>query len=262
MSPSPCGRRARSGFTLIELLVVIAIIAILSSILLPVFQGVRENARRTACASNMRQLALAFTEYTQDSDELMPGAVQGFGGVGLFGGWNYYSTFAGHPAGGPTTFDMTKGGLYPYVKSLGVYVCPDDSGGQSNGVNGGPGDSYAANSCVFTKSTGTGFTPGKNIAQFDNPSGILLLTEEFNDTVYTTNDAYLNAQTPADHVDVRHNGGGEFAFLDGHVKYFILDPRGRPNVQNPGADQKTYNLMDGLDINYTGAFPDNVPCAN
>ena len=266
MSPSQRSRRTRGGFTLIELLVVIAIIAILSSILLPVFQGIRENARRTTCASNLRQLALAFTQYTQDSDELMPGAVQGAGGAGTPGGWNYYSTFAGHPtAATPTTFDMTKGSLYAFVKSLGVYACPDDSGGQSNGVNGGIGDSYAASSCIFTKSSGTGFTQGKNLSVFDNPAGILLLCEEFNATTFTTNDGYFNAQSnpKADSVDVRHNGGGEFAFLDGHVKYYLLDPKGRANVQNPGADQETYNLMAGADLHYPGpGYPPNNPCAN
>ncbi len=63
------------GFTLIELLVVIAIIAILAAILFPVFQNVRENARRTDCLSNEKQLSLAVVQYTQDSDELMVPAV-------------------------------------------------------------------------------------------------------------------------------------------------------------------------------------------
>ena len=95
------------GFTLIELLVVIAIIAILAAILFPVFQKVRENARRAACQSNLKQLGLAMTQYTQDADEKYP--------AGVFG--SYYSL-----AGWASR-------IYPYVKSTGVYKCPDDSGG-------------------------------------------------------------------------------------------------------------------------------------
>jgi prepilin-type N-terminal cleavage/methylation domain-containing protein len=64
--------KTRTAFTLIELLVVIAIIAILASILFPVFGRARENARRTSCLSNLKSLGLGFTMYAQDYDERMP----------------------------------------------------------------------------------------------------------------------------------------------------------------------------------------------
>jgi len=66
MNQSP---KIRAAFTLIELLVVIAIIAILASILFPVFARARENARKASCQSNLKQLGLAYIQYAQDYDE-------------------------------------------------------------------------------------------------------------------------------------------------------------------------------------------------
>jgi prepilin-type N-terminal cleavage/methylation domain-containing protein/prepilin-type processing-associated H-X9-DG protein len=65
-------RRQKTAFTLIELLVVIAIIAIIAAILFPVFAGVRDKARQTACYSNLRQIGVALYLYLQDYDDHLP----------------------------------------------------------------------------------------------------------------------------------------------------------------------------------------------
>lgn len=117
----------RKGFTLIELLVVIAIIAILAAILFPVFAQAREKARQISCASNMKQLALSIIMYTQDYDEYYP-----FGQSGL-----------NDPKGNNLEFTATDTGhweqeVLPYVKSAGVFGCPDDSGaGVPDSATGG-----------------------------------------------------------------------------------------------------------------------------
>ena len=121
-------QRNRSGFTLraftlIELLVVIAIIAILAAILFPVFQKVRENARKTSCLSNEKQMGLAMIQYSQDDDELLVPAWNGQGPNGPGnGGYQASDSTAGNTR--YKWMDM----IYPYVKSTQVFHCPDDSG--------------------------------------------------------------------------------------------------------------------------------------
>ena len=128
----------KSAFTLIELLVVIAIIAILAAILFPVFARARENARRSSCMSNLKQIGLGTLQYTQDYDEKL-----------------YPHRFNSTPNplmqanGGPATSGITGSAtgkifwvslLQPYVKSYQLFVCPSNPNGW---VGGGPDDCTA-----------------------------------------------------------------------------------------------------------------------
>ncbi len=181
-------RRLGRGFTLIELLVVIAIIAILAAILFPVFQKVRENARAASCESNLKQLALSFSMYTQDSDGAYP---LGFS-------WDNWNT--------STSADWITGVL-PYVKSYQVFACPDDPQGNQAAspikiapwLNSwaGYGMSYVANGYynptwsnghplngVSGVSGQSGWLYQNNTeSRMNRPSDTVLLTEKYNSDV-------------------------------------------------------------------------------
>ena len=68
------GGTSRHGFTLIELLVVLSIIAVLAGVVMPVINMVRDAAKRTQCASNMRQCLVAIRGYANDNDGMSPAA--------------------------------------------------------------------------------------------------------------------------------------------------------------------------------------------
>ena len=109
----------RQAFTLIELLVVIAILGLLAAVLFPVFAGVRERGRQTACLSNLRQLHLAVTMYVSDNGGLLPPYGTDFGsGFGKMSP-KMEERNVDHAA------ELTAV-LNPYIKEPALWYCPSD----------------------------------------------------------------------------------------------------------------------------------------
>ncbi|RYX85525.1 DUF1559 domain-containing protein [bacterium] len=156
------GRLKFRGFTLIELLVVIAIIAILAAILFPVFARARENARKSSCQSNLKQIGLGLMQYTQDYDEAMPII------------WN----------GEGEWMDAVQ----PYIKSYQLFVCPSDSRGITPARNN-KDSSYGANMAGWQEGSGT--RKGPPISQA-NTTTRLSAIESVSTTVFA-----MDTLTPA-----------------------------------------------------------------
>jgi hypothetical protein len=115
-----------------------------------VFAQAREKACTISCLSNMKQLGLAFAQYSQDYDEYSPNGINSYSPPGS--GW--------------------AAQLYPYVKSLNVYKCPDDNTPTPGAISYG----YNANNAISSYST-TVDSSSYSIAQYNAPVKTVLLFE-------------------------------------------------------------------------------------
>jgi prepilin-type N-terminal cleavage/methylation domain-containing protein/prepilin-type processing-associated H-X9-DG protein len=218
------------GFTLIELLVVIAIIAILASILFPVFARARENARRTSCLSNTKQLGLGFMQYTQDYDEKYP--IIGYGPDSS----NDHVIFP-NGGSGPNNWILR---VYPYVKSAQIFACPSNTIEPWKGAPTAPtsvaGTSYGANSALLTNSLVP--TP---ISAVQKASETVLLADSAGTAPYMLYQAYAATR----YVSDRHMDGANFAFADGHAKWKKMSRDSSNQPIHPTAAQGVYWRVDG-----------------
>ena len=191
----------KKAFTLIELLVVIAIIAILAAILFPVFARARENARRSSCQSNLKQIGLGLLQYTQDYDER-------------------YTPTEIYDANGTRWQQLVQ----PYLKSTQIFVCPSNtnttkvagSGGailNHYEANGGYIDGYAASGFNYARPMDA--PEGSALSAIDSPSQCILVLE-YNGTRNQGN--LYSTSTTGGMNFTNHLGQSNFLFVDGHVK--------------------------------------------
>ena len=214
-------QQGRSAFTLIELLVVIAIIAILAAILFPVFARARENARRSSCQSNMKQLGLAFAQYTQDYDERLP--------------CNYWEAPGTDQKGWDERVAPYTGQKISYGNSPGIFQCPSDS--VARAYTNSTARSYSMNTKVagpYDTSPGHGGWSGQAIAAIEDTAGTIAAGElTWTYSVFgnqtgslingpgsaTTASASIDTFQTAGSLKPLHFDGYNYLFVDGHVKF-------------------------------------------
>lgn len=239
------GSHRANAFTLIELLIVIAIIVLLAAILFPAFARARESAKRSSCASNLKQLGLGMQQYVEDND-------------GRFPPYVYSSTLYVVPATTtPTTACISTDTtcvmvcwpdlLDPYIKNPQVFNDPNNTNTYFDGCKFRNGTTCAMPGTTtnrpWTYVAANGLMIDSTGAQRSSRDGIM----------YGYDDALSNPNTPthmnqlaypserlmfgeasnykltfpavaANHYLIpRHFQGVNIAFVDGHVKWLGWD---------------------------------------
>ncbi len=213
----------KRGFTLIEILIVIAILAILAAILFPVFGRARENARRSSCQSNLRQIGLGLLQYTQDYDDKLTHTWYG----------------SGPQDSNSSTRYKWMDAIQPYVKSEQIFNCPSHSfpawaGGAYKYRDGNKYGSYAINAAYYGDGDfqqSPGGEADTTLASIEDAAGCVWVGDGSGYYHFAWENIADQAEVEVDpsglrYLDFlveRHPASTVVLFCDGHVKSMRLD---------------------------------------
>ncbi len=235
-------KRRSAGFTLIELLVVIAVIAVLMSILMPALNRAREQGRRSACLSNLKNLTLCWIMYADDNDDKLvcgdSGEYTGMKSAGLPFNKSHFNEKDWVLKDWEQTMTervkkdaIINGALYPYTKTIKIYKCLTVERKVSESYNhvSPPVRTYSIMDSMNCRNwDDMGAAMLKKRMQIKEPANRAVFLDDGGTcpsalggwTVHT------NKWQWWDPPPIRHGDGTMFSFADGHSDYHKWeDPR-------------------------------------
>ena len=184
----------KRAFTLIELIIVVAILGIIAAILVPVFTRSREPRHKgSPCQSNLKNIGFGFQMYIQDYHERLPRVTSG----GDVYGW--------------------VDALHPYMKSRQHFICASDSNIVKSSSNPRAANytSYWINARLSGLDYGKIKATALTVTSGDGNDGTDLSNARY--AISSLFDAWRKDKTSPLY---RHLEGANYAFADGHVKWY------------------------------------------